>query len=439
MKINSRIKKKTFSTVTAAFLAAAVIVGGGKWLGIMQGNADSSDLVISLSEPAGENCGYSYNVVPGKTDTKDPVITLSNASEAYVFVEVTDTVNKNGSIVQYSMADGWEDITSSVTSKKHDEVTAVYAKKIAAGTNRQLQILDSNKVSYDIGLTNEDLMKITDGSNTLVFKAKAIEAAPFTNEVDAYNKFDVTEITATITTKIALNEALANENNEDNSILCNLTDNLGDGHLFSTDSALITISLNNKYKNITINGNGHSIAFDAITGIDYGTNNQSLVLRNVTVNDKTGAGILGSRTVININEDYSGATLVLDNVTVKTERISGGYNTNNAIMVGGDNSTVKISDSIITVDSNEYAIKVTGSNDNVFIDSGTITGKLDFGSADVEITGGTFINSKLKYSQITSYVGSDYKATAYNNINGGGAVQRPKDDRAYTRYVVTKK
>lgn len=224
MKINSRIKSKKFTSATAAVLAAAVVIGGGTWLNL-DGRAESaSGIDVDLKEVRGAELNYTYDIIPGTTQTKDPVITLKNDAKAYLFVEVTD--NTQGVVTYDLTSNGWSDITAQISeSKRPANGTKVYARMVDENSSGQeFHIISDDKVSYDTGITVEQLSSVSGAS--LSFKAKAIEAAPFSDAVEAYERFDAPEQTVSSITRkttsganIGLNDTLA-----DSAPLSGLTD-----------------------------------------------------------------------------------------------------------------------------------------------------------------------------------------------------------------------
>ena len=149
--------------MTAAALAAVVVIGGGKWLSL-RGNADSSVMNVTLSEAAGEQCGYSYSIVPGESDEKDPKIELTNSAKAYLFVEIKDNVK----CVTYSVADGWIEITDDIAPEKKPEgVRIFYRTAEPTASPQSFYVLSQNSVSYDKKLENQDLISVSAGSDIL--------------------------------------------------------------------------------------------------------------------------------------------------------------------------------------------------------------------------------------------------------------------------------
>ena len=423
MKINSRIKSKKFTSATAAVLAAAVVIGGGTWLNL-DGRAESATGIdVDLKEVRGAELNYTYDIIPGTTQTKDPVITLKNDSKAYLFVEVTD--NTQGVVTYDLTSNGWSEITAQISeSKRPANGTKVYARKVDENSSGQeFHIISDDKVSYDTGITVEQLSSVSGAS--LSFKAKAIEAAPFSDAVEAYERFDVPEQTVSSITRkttsganIGLNNTLA-----DSAPLSGLTDEqkndfvltveLG-GNLTSEDTT--DVNIGNVYNNVVLNGNGKTISFEGDHDINYGKSSQNLTLKNVKLVNSTGFAFTSTPTLIDMIK--SNCVLNLDGVTIEDYRWLSGAATNSAIRVKADNNTINIKNADIQLASSEKLIIVDSgcTNVNINIESGTFSGKLDnLGSAAVQITGGTFSNTGLTFTDFQKLVPSGYTATQNGN------------------------
>lgn len=437
MKINSRIKSKKFTSATAAVLAAAVVIGGGTWLNL-DGRAESaSGIDVDLKEVRGAELNYTYDIIPGTTQTKDPVITLKNDAKAYLFVEVTD--NTQGVVTYDLTSNGWSEITAQISeSKRPANGTEVYARMVDENSSGQeFHIISDDKVSYDTGITVEQLSSVSGAS--LSFKAKAIEAAPFSDAVEAYERFDAPEQTVSSITRkttsganIGLNNTLA-----DSAPLSGLTDEqkndfvltveLG-GNLTSEDTT--DVNIGNVYNNVVLDGGNDKkeISFEDDCDINYGKSGQNLTLKNVSLSNSYSLvsmffaaigwplGPLGNITVVDMTK--SDCVLNLDNVTITDSRASSGAATNSAIRVKADNNTINIKNADIQLASSEKLIIVDSgcTNVNINIESGTFSGKLDnLGSAAVQITGGTFSNTGLTFTDFQKLVPSGYTATQNGN------------------------
>ena len=121
------------------------------------------DINISLTES--EN--LDLKMVPGKTITKDPKVTVKGDSEAcWLFVEITESANFSN-FMAYAVADGWTALADN---------PGVYYREVASSANDQsFFVLDKNQVTVSDTVTKSDFEAIGDSNPTLTFKAYAVQ------------------------------------------------------------------------------------------------------------------------------------------------------------------------------------------------------------------------------------------------------------------------
>lgn len=150
------MKRKSLILILSALVLVLASVGGTlAWL------SDSASVTntfsvgkvdISASEPIWDSSD-DHKLVPGKTLTKDPTVTVEAGSEeAYVFVKVTSSPDV-AAVLSYEMADGWTQLTGQ---------DGVYYRTVAASSSDQsFPVFKDNQITVKTSATNELLAKIS--------------------------------------------------------------------------------------------------------------------------------------------------------------------------------------------------------------------------------------------------------------------------------------
>lgn len=204
MKIQN--KKKLATSLAAAAIAATILVGGGTFSYLESNNEDNplrntvsnNKVLLTVSETTGSE----YEIIPGTSQDKDPVITLENTVRSALFFRIED--DSNG-IVDYNLnlADGWTIVPGQTNTYYRlvpageyitdDQGEQVWVEK---GTTTPLtnkyHIFADDKISYDKSITNADTTN-ADGSlkddYTISFTAWAIQADTFILPNGSYAPF----------------------------------------------------------------------------------------------------------------------------------------------------------------------------------------------------------------------------------------------------------
>lgn len=201
MKIS---KKSILSASLAVTLAAATLIGGGTYAYLhdstddVVNNFNTNKVMVELTEESGQK----YNVIPGTSETKNPIVTVDNTVDAYVFVEVTDTT---AGLVDYAIEDGWLPL---------DGVANVYYREVKAdAAEKEFHVLKGDKVSYSPELDNEDMLSDygtkLQGVN-LSFKASAIQMQEFDGALNAYFQNDTEDGIIRVSDSAGLINAIKN-------------------------------------------------------------------------------------------------------------------------------------------------------------------------------------------------------------------------------------
>lgn len=177
------MKKRTLALLCAVTMVIGIAVGGSlAWLvskpDSVTNTFTTSDVDITLTEPEGKKNDYKFQMVPGKTITKDPKVTVTAGSlDSYIFVEITKSDNYDDFLDGYTVADGWKAVG--------DSAPGVYYREYASsGSSVDYQILANNqvKVKDDVTKTDMDSLTSRDQYPTLTFTAYAIQKDYLTGE-----------------------------------------------------------------------------------------------------------------------------------------------------------------------------------------------------------------------------------------------------------------
>ena len=181
-------RKKTMVTMIAAAMAAAMVIGGGSFAYLQsQSNTVTNKFNTNIVEVSAgetdlkEDNTKDYDIIPGKSDPKDPFVTIKNTVPAYLFVTINDTTD---GLVQYEVdTDSW---------KKLPGYDDVYYKVVEGSRDQNGNPVETKHyvlkggenavVSYDAALENKDMVNadgtLKDGY-ALAFVGFGIQQEPF--------------------------------------------------------------------------------------------------------------------------------------------------------------------------------------------------------------------------------------------------------------------
>ncbi len=164
------MKKKSLALLLAVVLVVGVAAGTTlAWLidstGSVVNTFTTSDVDIDLTET--EN--LDLQMVPGKTITKDPKVTVTaNSEKCYVFVKIEKSANYDTYLNDYTLADGWmtdASLPANVVYRVVDKNTA----------NQDFYILKDNQVTVKTTVTKADMQAANANKPTLTFTAYAVQ------------------------------------------------------------------------------------------------------------------------------------------------------------------------------------------------------------------------------------------------------------------------
>ena len=409
METNTK-KKKTLTTALAVAVAALLLIGGGTFAYLQGQTKDvvnsfkTNQVTVDLSEASGNE----YNIIPGTSETKDPVVTVDNTVDAYVFLTVMDGTD---GLVEYA-------IDTSVWTKLEgiDGVDNVYYRVVGKNDDmKKLNVLVGQQVTYGYELENSDMMEngqLKEGIN-LTFKASAIQKDQFATVEDAYNGTPVF--------------VAANDND---SLASALTAVQGKTSEISITNDIDTITgiKSNAGTDLTVDFNGNTVAVSNPVG-SAGTVTYGMQLLKGSSNKFVGGTYKPeSDSVQLLVQNYSNLTLedmTLDTTSGSRCSYALSCNFGTTTITGNTNILTKSGDVALDVMhwvNTSYADGVT-----VIIDenmTGTIDGKIevykytngavdydDIDKAQLIIKGGTFKNTGLSLDQFKKFVADGYSVT----------------------------
>ncbi len=187
-----KISKKNLLVSAASVVTAATLLFSGATYAYLQDETENvvntmktNKVLVDLYET--DDVGTKvksrdYDIVPGKTDTKNPTVSVDNTVPAYVYVEVTD--NTDG-LVTWKPTSDWT-LLEGTDNVYYCEVPA---KATPDADPQEIGFLENNIISYDKSITNDKMIN-ADGSLkegfTLTFKAYAIQKEGFADAASAW-------------------------------------------------------------------------------------------------------------------------------------------------------------------------------------------------------------------------------------------------------------
>lgn len=204
------MKKKTILVAAiAVMLVAALVVGGTLAYFTDTKTADNTftmgNVAITLDEtnaapdaPTGSRVdGNTYNVYPGQTVTKDPIVHNTGSNAAYIRATVTvsnwATLSKelypNVALADTlkelvgSFGEGWSVVGAEADKSGAVTFTLKYDRQLAAGADTAPMF---QQVTVPAGLENENASSF----KTMTVQAQAIQADGFTTWDGAFAAFD---------------------------------------------------------------------------------------------------------------------------------------------------------------------------------------------------------------------------------------------------------
>lgn len=185
MKRNSNgISARVLAMAVALTLIIGGIIGGSvAWLTAKTDPVVNTFTVGDINITLDESENLDLKMVPGKTITKDPKVTVESGSEAcWLFVKIEKSTNYGTYLEDPILAEGWEALTG---------VDGVYYRKVdaaTAATGAEFAVLKDNEVKVKNTVTKSNMETAKIAAPTLTFTAYAVQSD---NVVDAKTAWNV--------------------------------------------------------------------------------------------------------------------------------------------------------------------------------------------------------------------------------------------------------
>lgn len=177
------MKKKTVALLMAMMMVVGCAIGGTlAWLTTTTEAVTNTFTVGDINIALGESDHLDLKMVPGNTITKDPAVTVEANSEAcWLFVKIEKSDNYDTYLHNYSVANGWSELTPD---------SGVYYREVdTAATDTVFNVLADNQVTVKEDVTKAQMNALTKANYpTLTFTAYATQL--YKNNTE---KFDVAE------------------------------------------------------------------------------------------------------------------------------------------------------------------------------------------------------------------------------------------------------
>lgn len=177
------MKKALFIMLSAALIVCTTVAGTLAWLTDTTAPVVNTFTVGDINITLTESENLDLKMVPGRTITKDPKVTVKAGSEAcWLFVKVEKSGNFD-SFMTFEIANGWTELT---------EGSGVYYRNVGdksadGATDEPFPVISGNKVTVKNTVTKADLKGLTEATYpTLTLTAYAVQRAGFENAADAW-------------------------------------------------------------------------------------------------------------------------------------------------------------------------------------------------------------------------------------------------------------
>ena len=183
--------KSVMISFSSAFIIFSVIGSTVAWLMSktepVKNTFTYGDINIKLTETdTGDNDGNpntnSYIMIPGKTITKDPKVTVQKGSEnSWLFVKFEESTATNfEDFMNYEIANGWTEL---------EGVEGVYYRQVDKSTDKDLEfgVIKDNTVTVKDTVTKDDLNSLTEYP-TLTITAYAVQRDSEIDAIDTAQK-----------------------------------------------------------------------------------------------------------------------------------------------------------------------------------------------------------------------------------------------------------
>ena len=175
------MRKKVWLCTAAIALVLCCAVGGTlAWLSDKTAPVTNTFTVGDINITLTESDNLDLKMVPGKTITKDPQVTVKAGSEAcWLFVKVDKSANFD-TFMTYAIADGWTALPG---------VAGVYYREVpAAAADTAFDVLKNSQVLVKEDVTKQQLQAVTGSLPTMTFTAYAVQKDNIPDATTAWAK-----------------------------------------------------------------------------------------------------------------------------------------------------------------------------------------------------------------------------------------------------------
>lgn len=162
---------KSFAVAVAVGLIMCSIIGGTvAWLITKTDSVTNTFTYGDINITLGETTGTEYEMVPGKSITKDPKVTvLADSEDCWLFVKLEKSGNPAAfdDFMEYQMEAGWTML---------DGVDGVYYREVAKSESEQsFEVIKDNTITVKGEVTKEMLNNLGTTYPTLTVTAYAVQ------------------------------------------------------------------------------------------------------------------------------------------------------------------------------------------------------------------------------------------------------------------------
>ena len=173
------MKKKITLTIICAILSCVCLIGTTfAWLTAKTDPLTNTFTVGDINITLTEGDALDLKMIPGRTITKDPKVTVKKDSEAcWLFVKI-EKGNNFDDYMTFEVADGWTEYQAGIYYRKVDAVNADTGFNVIK--NNQVKVLES--------VTKAQLEAASSSAPTLTFTAYAVQQEGVATAADAWAK-----------------------------------------------------------------------------------------------------------------------------------------------------------------------------------------------------------------------------------------------------------
>ena len=173
------MKKKLIITVVSLICVVTMGIGTAiAYFASLSGPVTNTFTVGMVELALAETTGDTYQLIPGATVDKNPVVTVLAGSEAcYLYVQLGHTGGLD-SYLSYELADGWQLLGG---------FDGVYYRQISrAAVNMSYHVFKNDQITVKNTLTKEKMATIDEGECVLTVTAYAIQSLGIESPADGW-------------------------------------------------------------------------------------------------------------------------------------------------------------------------------------------------------------------------------------------------------------